>query len=152
MAQGNPKHIGGIDWCKGITNHREPGAGSRILLDRALQRLGIVARWLGMTSWRMAICPRRARPQRRRRLLRGHAHRGARHLFGLFIPLASERYDLVMRKRQLSLPAIQQLLDTEPVGLPPRVGRVRRLRCLPGRHPVELISRTLTTFPAGFYH
>jgi len=41
------------------------------------------------------------------------ATRGAARVFGLgFIPLASERYDLAIRRRHLELPAIQMLLDT----------------------------------------
>jgi molybdate-binding protein len=34
-------------------------------------------------------------------------------MFGLdFIPLVSERYDLVIRKQHLDLPRVQNLLDT----------------------------------------
>jgi molybdate-binding protein len=40
------------------------------------------------------------------------ATRSAAQTFGLdFIPLHSERYDLVLRKRSLNLPAIQTFLD-----------------------------------------
>ncbi|MBI2680054.1 MAG: helix-turn-helix domain-containing protein [Candidatus Solibacter usitatus] len=116
VARGNPKHIHGVEDLarKGITLiNREPGAGSRILLDRALGRLGIDARHVAgydqlahghlPAAWRVRngdgdCCV---------------ATRTVARAAGLdFIPLASERYDLVMRKRQLSLPAIQQLLET----------------------------------------
>ena len=39
--------------------------------------------------------------------------RGAARVFGLgFIPLVSERYDLAMRKKDMSLPGVQILLET----------------------------------------
>jgi putative molybdopterin biosynthesis protein len=41
------------------------------------------------------------------------ATRGAARVLGLnFIPLVSERYDLVIRKEHLDLPRMQNLLDT----------------------------------------
>jgi putative molybdopterin biosynthesis protein len=41
------------------------------------------------------------------------ATRAVARVFGLnFIPLVSERYDLVIRKRHLELPRIQNLFDT----------------------------------------
>ena len=115
-ATGNPKSIRGIDDFArkdvAIVN-REPGAGSRALLDRHLQRLG--------------IDPRAVRGYDR--LAPGHlpaawqvqsgaadaclATRAAARVFGLhFIPLVTERYDLVIRKQHLDLPRMQNLLDT----------------------------------------
>jgi molybdate-binding protein/DNA-binding XRE family transcriptional regulator len=115
-ARGNPKGIKGIeDFANpGVTIvNREPGAGSRRLLDAHLARLGIKG------------------PKVRgyRREVQGHlpaawqvqsgaadcciATRGAARVFGLgFIPLTSERYDLAIRRRHLDLPPIQTLLDT----------------------------------------
>ena len=41
------------------------------------------------------------------------ATEAAARLWGLgFLPLASERYDLVIRRRDLGLPAVEALLDT----------------------------------------
>jgi molybdate-binding protein len=41
------------------------------------------------------------------------ATRIAARIFGLdFVPLASERYDLVLRRRDLTLPAVEALVDT----------------------------------------
>jgi molybdate-binding protein/DNA-binding XRE family transcriptional regulator len=115
-AWGNPKGIRGIEDLGrkdvSIVN-REPGAGSRFLLDSHLQRLKIDAR--SVSGYR--------------RLAPGHlpaawqvrtgaadcciATRAAARLFGLgFIPLVSERYDLAIRRRHLDLPAIQVVLDT----------------------------------------
>lgn len=116
MARGNPKGIRGVedfarkDVC--IVN-REPGAGSRFLLDSHLQRLKIDAR--SVTGYQ--------------RLASGHlpaawqvrtgaadcciATRAAARLFGLgFIPLVSERYDLAMRRHHFDLPSVQVVLDT----------------------------------------
>ncbi len=115
-AAGNPKDIRSIeDFARkdvAIVN-REQGAGSRALLDAGLKRL--------------KIAPRNVRGYDR--LAPGHlpaawqvqagaadcclATRAAAHVFGLhFIPLVRERYDLVIRKRHLELPRIQNLLDT----------------------------------------
>ncbi|HLH18880.1 MAG TPA: substrate-binding domain-containing protein [Bryobacteraceae bacterium] len=115
-AAGNPKNIRGIEDLAradvAIVN-REKGAGSRALLDRHLKRLRIPA----------------DRVRGYDRLAPGHlpaawqvqsgavdcclATRAAARAFGLhFIPLASERYDLVIRKEHLELPRVQNLLDT----------------------------------------
>jgi len=115
-ASGNPKNIRGIDDFArkdvSIVN-REAGAGSRALLDSHLHRLGIAARAVRGYD----------------RLAPGHlpaawqvqsgavdaclATRAAARVFGLhFIPLVTERYDLVIRKQQLDSPRMQNLLDT----------------------------------------
>lgn len=114
-APGNPKHLRGIeDFARkdvSIVN-REPGAGSRALLDSHLARLGLSA----------------AAVRGYDRLAPGHlpaawqvqsgavdaclATRAAARVFGLdFLPLVTERYDLVIRKRHLDLPRMQNLLD-----------------------------------------
>lgn len=114
-ARGNPKTIRGVedlarkDVC--MVN-REPGAGSRVLLDSQLARLGMAA----------------TRPRGYNDTAPGHlpaawqvysgavdcciaTHTAAR-AFGLhFIPLATERYDLVIRRKHMALPRIQNLLD-----------------------------------------
>ena len=115
-ARGNPKGIRGIeDFARediSIVN-REPGAGSRLLLDTRLKRARIDS---GNVAGYDRIAP-------------GHlpaawqiysgaadggiATRAAARMFGLgFIPLVSERYDLVIRRQHLDLPGIQALLDT----------------------------------------
>lgn len=114
-ARGNPKGIDGIaDLArKDLTIvNREKGAGSRALLDAGLRREHIPVRAVRGYG----------------RLAYGHlpaawqvhsgavdcclATRGAARMFGLhFIPLVSERYDLVLRKQHLELPRIQNLLD-----------------------------------------
>jgi len=115
-AAANPKNIRAVDDLArpdvSIVN-REPGAGSRALLDSHLRRLGIAARAVRGYD----------------RLAPGHlpaawqvqsgavdaclATRAAARAFGLhFIPLVSERYDLVIRRQHLDLPRMQNLLDT----------------------------------------
>ena len=116
LAKGNPKRIRGIDDLARsglkIVN-RESGAGSRLLLDSSLRRLGIVPE--GIEGYH--------------RIAQGHlpaawevragnadcciATAAAARLFGLdFVPLVSERYDLVVRNQHLKLPAMQLLLET----------------------------------------
>lgn len=114
-ARGNPKNIRGVeDFARqeiAIVN-REKGAGSRALLDSRLKRARIEAGALRGYD----------------RLAPGHlaaawqvqagaadacvATRAVARLLGLnFIPLVSERYDLVVRKQHLELPRIQNLFD-----------------------------------------
>lgn len=115
VAPGNPKRVRKVEDL-GRRNvrlaNREPGSGSRALLDQLLAQIGLEAN----------------RVQGYDRLAYGHlaaaycvlsreadvclATRSAAKTFGLdFIPLHSERYDLVMRKRTAELPAVKAFLD-----------------------------------------
>lgn len=115
-APGNPKEIRGVEDLArqdvAIVN-REEGAGSRNLLDTRLRRAGIDAsgvRGYGRTAsghlaaaWQVQTggvdcCV---------------ATRAAARVFGLgFVPLATERYDLAIRRQHLELPGVRALLDT----------------------------------------
>lgn len=116
IGRGNPKGIKGIgDLARkdvSIVN-REPGAGSRLMLDSHLQRAG--------------VSPKNVRGYRE--IASGHlpaawqvkngmadcclATKTAACVFGLdFIPLENERYDLVIHDHNLSHPGVQILLDT----------------------------------------
>lgn len=114
-ARGNPKSIRGIeDFSRSDISivNREPGAGSRLLLDTRLKRASIdpdkvagydrVAPGHLPAAWQIYsgavdCCI---------------ATRAAARMFGLgFIPLVSERYDLAIRRQHLDLPGIQILLD-----------------------------------------
>jgi putative molybdopterin biosynthesis protein len=92
--------------------NREAGSGSRMLLDRVLGEAKIPGK----------------KVQGYERLAFGHlaaayavkvneadccvASRSAAQIFGLdFVPLQSERYDFVMRRQALELPAVQAFLD-----------------------------------------
>jgi molybdopterin molybdotransferase/putative molybdopterin biosynthesis protein len=115
FENGNPKHIRGVEDLTrkdvSIVN-REKGAGSRELLDQRLRDSGIHA----------------GRVNGYDRIAHGHlpaalavslkeadcciATRSAARAFGLsFIPLATERYDLVVRRQHARLPAVEALMD-----------------------------------------
>jgi putative molybdopterin biosynthesis protein len=115
VASGNPKGLRKIeDLARKSVRfvNREPGSGSRALLDKLLEKTGVEAQKI----------------QGYDRIAYGHlaaaycvvagdadaclATRSAAQTFGLdFIPLHSERYDLVMRKRTADLPAVKAFLD-----------------------------------------
>jgi len=111
----NPKNIRGVEDLSRkdvkIIN-REKGAGSRELLDQELRKTGIAAPNVKGYD----------------RIAYGHlpaalavslgeadcciATRSAARAFGLgFLPLSTERYDLVIRRPFVRLPAVQALLD-----------------------------------------
>jgi putative molybdopterin biosynthesis protein len=115
FAAGNPKNIRGVeDLGRADVRliNREKGAGSRDLLDRELERAGIAARnvkgydriahghlpvALAVSQGEADVCV---------------ATRSAAQAFGLgFVPLATERYDLVIRRAFVQLPAVEALLD-----------------------------------------
>ena len=117
LARGNPKRIRAVDDLarpEVRLANREPGSGSRQLLDGQLQAAGIkpasVAGYgeapaLGhlAAAWRvysgLADCC--------------VATRCAARAFGLdFIPMNSERYDLVIRRESLQMGAVERFLNT----------------------------------------
>ena len=115
VAPENPKRVRKVEDIARKTVrfvNREPGSGSRALLDRLMGNAGIDSE----------------RVHGYDRVVHGHlaaaycvlsreadvclATRSAAQTFGLdFIPLHSERYDLVLRKQTTGLPAIQTFLD-----------------------------------------
>jgi len=114
-ASGNPKSIRKIEDLarKNIRFvNREPGSGSRGLLDKLLEKAGMDAQKVegydriafGHLAAAYCVVSRDADACL--------ATRSAAQTFGLdFIPLRSERYDLVMRKRTADLPAVKAFLD-----------------------------------------
>jgi molybdate-binding protein len=115
IPAGNPKRVRKIDDLarKNIRFvNREPGSGSRGLLDKLLAATGIdpfkvqgydrvayghLAAAFCVMSGEADVCL---------------ATRSAAQTFGLgFVPLHSERYDLVMRRRTAGLPAVKAFLD-----------------------------------------
>lgn len=115
VAKGNPKSIRSIDHLakKNVRFvNREPGSGSRAFLDQLLRNTGIVpARVHGykaVASGHLAAAYRIFADEADCCL----ATRSAAQVFGLdFVPLHLERYDLVMRKQTLQLPATQAFLN-----------------------------------------
>jgi putative molybdopterin biosynthesis protein len=115
IASGNPKGVGKIEDLarKNIRFvNREPGSGSRGLLDKLLEKAGMDAHKVhgydriafGHLAAAYCVVSRDADACL--------ATRSAAQTFGLdFIPLRSERYDLVMRKRTADLPAVKAFLD-----------------------------------------
>ena len=115
VAAGNPKGIRGVEDLArkdvGFVN-REPGSGSRALLDKLLEKSGVGA---GKINGYARVA--QGHLAAAYRVLSGEADcclatRSAARTFGLdFIPLSSERYDLVMRRATLELPAAKAFLD-----------------------------------------
>ena len=115
IASGNPKGVRKIEDLarKNIRFvNREPGSGSRGLLDRLLEKAGMDAQKVqgydriafGHLAAAYCVVSRDADACL--------ATRSAAQTFGLdFMPLHSERYDLVMRKRTADLPAVKAFLD-----------------------------------------
>jgi molybdate-binding protein/DNA-binding XRE family transcriptional regulator len=115
VAPGNPKGIRKLEDLarKNVRFvNREPGSGSRALLDKLLAERGVGSHNVGgydrvayghlaaaycVVSQEADVC------------LATHS---AAKTFGLgFIPLHHERYDLVMRRRTADLPAVRAFLD-----------------------------------------
>jgi len=116
VQAGNPKQIQSVADLvrKNVTiMNREKGAGSRDLLDHRLREAGISSDQVRGYD----------------RVAHGHlpaalavsmheadcciATRSAARAFGLsFVPLATERYDLVVKRQHARLPGVQALLDT----------------------------------------
>ena len=115
IASGNPKGVRGIEDLtrKKVTFvNREPGSGSRGLLEKLLQQAGIDGRNIkgydriafGHLAAAYCVVTREADVCL--------ATRSAAQTFGLdFIPLHGERYDLVMRRKTAELPAVKSFLD-----------------------------------------
>jgi putative molybdopterin biosynthesis protein len=142
IQSGNPKKIRAIEDLSRkdvrIIN-REKGAGSRELLDQRLRESGVPPGAVNGYD----------------RVARGHlpaalavslgeadcciATHSAARAFGLsFVPLATERYDLVMRREHLRLKAVQALLDALS-----RADLRRKLEMLAGydtRHTGEVLA------------
>jgi putative molybdopterin biosynthesis protein len=115
VSPGNPKSIRKAEDLarKGVRFvNREPGSGSRALLDKLLAASGVETekvhgyQRVAYGHLAAAYC-----------VLSGEADvclatRSAAKTFGLaFVPLHSERYDLVMRRRTLEIPAVKAFLD-----------------------------------------
>jgi len=115
VAHGNPKDIRRID---DLARHdirisnRELGAGSRILLDSLLARAGITSNMVsGYEKIALGHLPSARQVQMGRADCCMNTSAAAR-VFGLdFVPLVTQRYDLVLHKKHLKLPQIQAVLD-----------------------------------------
>lgn len=116
VARGNPKQIrtiADLERSDVTIVNRERGAGSRLLLDARLRSQSIPhGRLHGYKSIAAGHLPAA------RRVQAGEADccvavASAARILGLgFIPLVSERYDLVVHRRHLQLPQVQALFNT----------------------------------------
>jgi putative molybdopterin biosynthesis protein len=115
LAAGNPKRVRKVEDLarKNLRFvNREPGSGSRALLDKLLEKSGIDSRrvqgydWVAYGHLAAAYC-----------VLSREADvclatRSAAKTFNLdFVPLRSERYDFVMRRRTTELHAVKAFMD-----------------------------------------
>ena len=114
VAPGNPRHIGGLSDLEqpGVrVIDRQEGAGSRLLLDRLLQKAGIDRASLGVLEDHAV-----SETDVAREVHAGHADVGlgieaAAREAGLdFVPLAEERFDLLLARRSFFEPPFQALL------------------------------------------
>lgn len=112
VAHNNPKHIAGIaDLARKSIRliNREIGSGSRALLDRLCQAAGIIPKNYEKTAiGHLAAASMVAFNQADCCL----ATRSAARAYGLdFIPIHTERYDLVLKRASLKVPAIAAFLN-----------------------------------------
>jgi molybdate-binding protein/DNA-binding XRE family transcriptional regulator len=114
-ASGNPRNIKGLqDLAREDVTliNREPGSGSRTLLDRHLKRLHLDTERVNgyhLTAPGHLAAAWEVKTGRADCCIATHS--AARVLGLCFIPLESVRYDLAVQKRHLKLPAMQTLFD-----------------------------------------
>ncbi len=112
VAPGNPRNITGIGDLSGLrVAHRQPGAGSQVLLEQLLAEAGMALADLDALAE-----PAPSETELAMAVLEGVADAGlavasaARRLKLGFVSLQRERYDLAMRRRDYFEPPFQALL------------------------------------------
>lgn len=114
LAAGNPKGVGGIAdlAASGLrVIDRQSGAGSRLLLDRLLQQAGIERAALNVIEDHAVSETDVAREVHAGQVDAGVGIEAAAHEAGLaFVPLAEERFDLLLARRTYFEPPFQSLL------------------------------------------
>ncbi|MDD3853745.1 MAG: substrate-binding domain-containing protein, partial [Syntrophomonadaceae bacterium] len=116
VAEGNPRNI--KDWNDLSADNisfinREPGCGTRVLLDEKLRKLGIDNRLINgynqVATSHLAVASTVARGLADAGL---GIQKAALQVRGIdFIPLQLEPYELVIRKDDLARPAIQRIIE-----------------------------------------
>lgn len=114
LAPGNPGNIGSLEdlAASGLRLiDRQHGAGSRLLLDRLLEQLGIEHASLNMVDELAVSETDVAREVHAGQADAGMGIEAAAHEAGLaFVPLAEERFDLLLARRTFFEPPFQSLL------------------------------------------
>lgn len=110
VARGNPRHLQGLADLAGkrltIVN-RQPGSGTRVLLDRLLARAGIAAESIAGYSNEEFTHAAVAATVASGRADAGFGIRAAAAQFGLgFVPVATEKYLFACARRALESPRI----------------------------------------------
>jgi molybdopterin molybdotransferase/putative molybdopterin biosynthesis protein len=115
VAAGNPKgilEVGDLARPEIAIINREVGSGARVLLDSSLKREGIPPgkiRGYGQTTGGHVVAAWHVHSGKADCCI---ATRAAARVFGLhFLPLACERYDLVIPEKCFDLPAVQVVLN-----------------------------------------
>jgi molybdate-binding protein/DNA-binding XRE family transcriptional regulator len=115
VAHGNPKGISGtadLQRSEITMVNREPGAGSRALLDLWLHSAGVTSTRVNGYSYEVSSHLEVAETVARGLADTGPGIMAVAHALGLdFIPLQEERYDLVIPLEFLNAPAVQAVLD-----------------------------------------
>lgn len=116
LPPGNPKRVRSVaDLGRSRLRLvvREAGSGALRLLERELKRAGLPSRLAGNAALRASGHLEVAQAISFGAADVGVATRDAAMAFGLsFVPLAEERYDLVISRPDLADPRLQRLLDT----------------------------------------
>lgn len=115
VAAGNPKQVTSLNALQQPQLqfiNRQSGSGTRALLDYHLRRLGIGAERIAGYDHEVQTHTAVADSVARGQADAGLGLRAAAHAFGLdFVPLAHERYDLVMLAEERSQAPLERFLD-----------------------------------------
>ncbi len=116
VAEGNPRNI--KDWVDLANNdicfiNREPGCGTRVLLDEKLRQLGIDRKSINgydqVATSHLAVASAVARGLADVGL---GIQKAALQVRGIeFVPMQKEPYELIIRQDDLTRPAIQRLIE-----------------------------------------
>ena len=115
VQPGNPLNISGFeDLCRPEVRfiNRQEGAGTRVLLDQHLEKLGIVGTRIRGYDHAVSTHTEVAAAVRSSRADVGLGVRAAALAFGLdFVPIAKERFDLIVPKALFYSETVQKVLE-----------------------------------------
>jgi putative molybdopterin biosynthesis protein len=115
VKPGNPMNVNSLeDLCRGDVRfvNRQQGAGTRVLLDHHLKRMGIADRDILGYDHQVATHTEVATEVKGGRADVGLGVRAAATAFDLeFVPLAKERYDFIIPKQAFYTEPLQKVMD-----------------------------------------